>query len=1413
MKKSTLKTYLITLFTLMLVFALTLTAFACSSSDNKSDNATEEEKEAFTSLVSNGDFSSTSGDTQPYSVSSWSQYTPSTYNSENTVSGIVSTGADYAKKSSAWGNAANPFGEAKDEKVLMIYNKELNANGYYATFETAAYGYYKLTVKVKVVNTNGGGATIRLYADNGFAQITDINNTDEFTTYTFYVEASSADSNSVTVLLALGYADQKVSGYAFFDDVVAEKITAADYNTAKAAPAEETVRVMSLLNPEGEFNYYTYNSSDKSGVHTPDSWTWTTSKTNSTTLKHGVVSTTAVDWDEETYGENPGLPVVDSEDDHVLMIESNQSSTAAFAPAAVYYASKSQVRFDLCTLYKIGFYAKVNVDSYDHISVADYANLGARIVLDAGSNGYATKTFSSKVINNGNEWRYYTIYVIGNQFSNRFFNIQIWLGDDKDNSTLVQGKAFFDKLTITPVKTFDASVSKSTVAADSILTGDIYYFDLINLLSEKDDPSEDPNLFENGDFSDLDAGLPVGYEFDTVGGSRAEIGRDVKIAVLNKEILDQEWTDDMKTQYGLSENPKYPYGFSNVLLVNNVIPAAYSVKTVEYLEIKQSLCYKLTVWMKTVGLDDGKNVTLEILNESGSSVQSFSVNTASDTNEYANGYSEYIFYFRGALPVLEENTNKVYLKVSNGSGSAYDPSSYQKGAFLIANISMEQIPYSEYSKNAGKNTKQQNYASNSTKVTNGNFNTFTPDSTEIDQETGLVALSDKDGNTHLTGAVSSWTNNVNSKYGTLQTEGTSVAFTLAKDATATQSVDLGGKNITKIVITGPSDYNKTFYTSSQWSSLLSVNNLTGKIGWKEGDTFNALEDGNYDFVVVSGQEDYNKLIAGIININNSQEYFDQFGLDRTEIYDTWNATVSEETQIKDVSFGAPNLLMITTRDGATVTLKNTTLGGTENDMTTTYALRSPSTSLEGSSYYLLKCYAKAMPGAEGEIYLTTTSTDAKVAMHKVSGTNNGWIEYNFAVETGLATVNAYFELYYGTKGDATTEFSGTLLFDSFTYKELTKEEYEAVIALEDTATSKFTTITFDNASAKEGTATPSAFSKTNSSTDKNTIVSGIISKDEFKYVTDDKDNLGLYETVTKKDEDGNDTDETEDVIIEGSALSASEIFTNAGMLDNATVGNYLLMINNRKATYQTYYLSDLSLESNSYYKFSVYVRTSHIEKDKYARVYVTISDEPTSFKVNTQYNEDGEAIENEWVKLSFYFKNEKDSSVSCKLSFELGESGTNLLQGYLFVDNLSLAKITEEEYTAGTANYKVAEKDDQGNDVLDEHGEVVLTEESKAFALTNSVIVLEADEEENTDEEETTTNSGSRTDASLIWAYITSIVIAAVLIAVIILWLFKKYYRPGKRTKVKKAGYDRSTLKGKDEEETSTGSARDEYKD
>ena len=1397
MKKTTLRT-LFTLLALLLVFAMIFTVAACTASDKTSDddsNGDDDSAKTSKNLVFSEDFSEVSGSTQPYSTSSdWSAYTNgSNTDTEKKVAGIIDTGASYDSAKSAWGDLANP--STTENKFLMIYNKEANVYGYKRSFTPSTATYYTISAKAKATGVVGTGASFIIISDNGMESFT-ISNSDEFATYTFYVLSPLSSASSINVYLTLGYGTDKVSGYVFFDDVEVKKISPAQYEEAQSNTELTNVKFVEMLQPDGEFDYYASGSAP----YTPSSWTRATGNAvdgealTTSYVKNGIISTTEDDWStlSTSYADyfktnaNPGTPDAESADKNVLAIRSigvkGDNDTVTYTPTAIGYTSKTSVRIGISTLYEISVWVKASVDinsEYPTATDSYYSERGAAVILN-GSDQYKITG-----IRTDDKWEKVIFYVFGNDYSVKDFTIELWLGTDESAKTLTQGVAYFDKLVVKQIgDSFSTSERQSLIDHyNDILDSESKFAKVVDLTPI------DANMINNHDFSAVVDGRPEGYTFSAIDNVVVHAGEDVIATMIPKSVLTAEtWTEEYKNTYKIDANPSYPYGFSDVLLVNNVNPSAYKVTQDQQIEIKQNLHYRLSVWVKTLNFAKDDKLTIALVTNDGTTKSSFSVITNDTTEEddseeaetdYANaftdllskGYVEYIFYIQGSNasdPNAKIKLDNVHLEFSFGSGTKYDPSGFKKGAYVIANVNMEQITYSEYnSASTGDYATKTNFASDSATIDNGNFNEYDLSKSELDDETGLPKLTDEFGNYgYYLAGVHGWTNNVNEGYGTTK-----------------------------------------------------VSQKTDK------DDPSKVED-----VKV------NNLLAGILNIYNtesSKAYLTQFGLQDTVIFDHWADSVIAETQEKSIAFGKPNVLMIATRGEASVTLKNTYKEKEEdeetkeNDKTGTPAIKSPNISLSANSYYVLKFYARAIDADKedaltaGEVYLTTSSTDAERSMHTIVD-EGGWVEYIFLVETGLSSVSANFEIYYGEKSKPDQRYAGTLLFDGFTYVSIDKDAYDKYLTYESTKTTKFTTTTFDTGSTTSETAVkPALFSGTGESTsgyvNSDKQVAGVITKNSFKFEGEEsKKILGILTTKTETDEEGKET--TTDELVEGSAMTADAIFSAEGM-ENASVGNYLLLINNRKAGYYTYEKSSLTVKSKSYYKFSAYVRTAWLEKDKNALVKVTIGDDSYLIKVNTGvYDDEGKETIGGWKLINFYIHNDKDSDVSdVKLAFILGENtDDDKLQGYYFIDNVSLSTSDADEFGDANEIFNDYEKDEETNEDKVVDGVKVQTAANKAFRLSNNVIELTEEEktdDDNTDDDTDKEKTGINT--TLLWTYITSIAIAAVLIAVIIVWLIKKY-RPKNLGRGRKstASYDRSNAAKKPEEEDEgTGSTRDEYKD
>lgn len=136
------------------------------------------------------------------------------------TSQTITLSAGSAAKVSVWVKTAE-----------MTYGDGRTANGDHGAF-------------IQITNTVGGSSRDPLVVKNIDTSSAADNDTNGWVQYTFYIKASAYSSTTFAVVLGLGRQTDKVAesnvneyvqGYAFFDDLTYEVMTAAEYNTAVQA--------------------------------------------------------------------------------------------------------------------------------------------------------------------------------------------------------------------------------------------------------------------------------------------------------------------------------------------------------------------------------------------------------------------------------------------------------------------------------------------------------------------------------------------------------------------------------------------------------------------------------------------------------------------------------------------------------------------------------------------------------------------------------------------------------------------------------------------------------------------------------------------------------------------------------------------------------------------------------------------------------------------------------------------------------------------------------------------------------------------------------------------------------------------------------------------------------------------------
>lgn len=425
----------------------------------------------------------------------------------------------------------------------------------------------------------------------------------------------------------------------------------------------------------------------------------------------------------------------------------------------------------------------------------------------------------------------------------------------------------------------------------------------------------------------------------------------------------------------------------------------------------------------------------------------------------------------------------------------------------------------------------------------------------------------------------------------------------------------------------------------------------------------------------------------------------------------------------------------------------------------TWGFTSPSISLSANSYYKVSVWARLYDGSAS----VTLKPSSKVDVKSISITDkiNGWKEYSFYVETGFDSTSVNLELTLGDVNDTNAaSYNGLVMFDMPTLTTIDSETYEAALNTSEITTVSYTYTTFDNTTQNdESLDTPTGWTGENTDGDapnKDTEQAhGVYNRDHGN-----RNWLGTDENRIQESELLD--------ILNGKTADGNGGFTYATP-DNDNV----LVINNKVASEYTYSNTlARSLDKSSFYEISIRVLTKDVEANKYATIKLDLNNNHFTFGLNEEkgikVNTNGA-----WTTYTFLISTPDEKSISTvTINLSLGlEEEENYVQGYAFFDDVRIAKLnnidTSEDFDEYTAN-------------MDES-------KTMKIVLTNDDV-----EKEN---EPTPTEKGD----PLLWLYITSGVIGGLIVIVVIVFLFKKFYKPRKKNNFKKdaPSYSRDASKTK----------------
>ncbi|MBR5173734.1 MAG: hypothetical protein IKW16_02160, partial [Clostridia bacterium] len=579
--------------------------------------------------------------------------------------------------------------------------------------------------------------------------------------------------------------------------------------------------------------------------------------------------------------------------------------------------------------------------------------------------------------------------------------------------------------------------------------------------------------------------------------------------------------------------------------------------------------------------------------------------------------------------------------------------------------------------------------------------------------------------------------------------------------------------------------------------------------WTLSDTTYKVNGDNGDNEVNSNMSylDDANLVAGIIKLeqeadnknfyNQSTQIAEIFGADIASKFDTLYGDESSANYFDNVDrLGAPYVLALAGLNGNAYSRRFT----------------SKTFSLSAGNNYELKVWVKTIGKATYSIYLTG-GTSGKTYFGEATNfvetsEDADWTCYTFYIEVGLTSVSSlklslglgYDESISGELDSKHSQYSsGIVLFDNVTLTSTTTDE--GFDAIEQSATSRkisylsdgfdsanetseshdeltspngwkgavgtdqsssntkggvvyapsVPTFTFNEADSKDenykaiiesmGTVA-SLFGKTYKYTDYEILQSEIDEvKAQYEGKSDDEIKVILQKTKMYND-------------MKANYISTTELLSTIDKDGNdisSTIGNNFLVINNIGASAYTYTSSTYSLNKESFYRISVWVRTYN----------VTGAGASVEFYLGSANEKDNPFIfkgideTTAWTQYTFYVKTLDENVTSATIKLALGEYDADdeakLSTGYAMFDAVEFEIIDEETFDSAVAGDFVAVR-----------------------------TVAESSQEGNVEEEEEPTTPDSEFNLDSLWWMIPTILLAVATIAVLIVYVVKRFRKPAR---------------------------------
>lgn len=693
-------------------------------------------------------------------------------------------------------------------------------------------------------------------------------------------------------------------------------------------------------------------------------------------------------------------------------------------------------------------------------------------------------------------WDEVVFYIQGNSLSDRRVNLEFWLGEGTKNDTdkLVQGGAIFDSIKILSGNRSDVDPDAEYEELSPFQFGEGNdYADLTNK-----DQNDQLTSIEKSKSGDDNRAAPYTLSFaDGVNSPDSALKSYLVGALYDGKATDPALAglsaEDFRDWKVSKDNNE---AYFNTILLRNLDYTASLLTVNATAEIRKNNYYRLSMWVKTVGIEEGQGVTINLIQRNTDSDYKTTNVLSSFTSVNTDGeWTEYVFYISGNYVDTTDASgtridyNAVTVQFVMGTGDSYNTSTHVKGDLIVGALNIQSsITYSEYnSASTGDALKKYAYSSNvSTEntVSGGRFNTVDYDGTVKayneknlgKEEEAKLSAYDDEGNLSGIGKPSSttwsltnpvanqvstptslkidseklsWTGTAEAAYYEIFFKDTKVGQVAAKSGEESDNYDMewkrpftsSGTFYVRAVPKNPSEKLISNRNSIMTSTTASGVTQSYDDWYRDNKDFVSAEAKNYEtnFGIVDYQHIGEKNIADITKQGNT-------GLDANSFKNLYAPDISlyptaSPNEIR-YYFGADGLMQHLYNNVLMLSSQYKTRGG--------YTMYS-STSLSAESYYEISVWVKTLGNATASFtidnstntFYNTAGTDY-IGFNNVK-TNGEWVQLKLYARTGLSSATMKLKLFMGDPyvkdySDGEGLCDGTVFYDDVVLKKLDGED-------------------------------------------------------------------------------------------------------------------------------------------------------------------------------------------------------------------------------------------------------------------------------------------------------------------------------------------------------------------------------------